>query len=336
MSKIFFTISRVILGILVAVIFIGLIGFVLAQPKQDISWGINYSSLRAQDLDMEPVDLFRTILDDLTPARVRLPAYWDEMEARQGQFDFSMIDSLLAETDKRNTKVLLVVGLKQPRWPECHQPPWWDLLPQAGQDQAVLTMINQTVEHLKTHSSIMAWQVENEPFFEYGPDCPTVSHTLYKKELDEIRKLDSRPLVGTDSGEKGIWITTAWSGVDVMGATMYREVYADKKNKYQTYPLPAWTYNIKAGLVRLLSGANHTIGVELQAEPWFAGSDAQHTAVGEQLQHMNADIFTRNINYARKTGFAENYLWGAEWWYWLKLKQNDTSLVEAAKTLFNK
>jgi hypothetical protein len=101
------------------------------------------------------------------------------------------------------------------------------------------------------------------------------------------------------------------------------------------YPLPAWTYNIKAGLVRLLSDANKTIGVELQAEPWFAGSDAQHTAKEEQLLHMNAQILNRNADYARQAGLSENYFWGAEWWYWMQANQNESSLVEAAKVLFS-
>ncbi len=329
------TIIRTVVGLLGIAVFLSALGYCVALPKKEIDWGINYSSLRAVDLEMEPLPLFRTILDDLSPAVVRLPAYWEELEPSQDQFNFSMIDSLLAETDKRNTKVLLVVGLKQPRWPECHQPTWSYSLSPDQQDEAVLKMINKTVDHLKTHSSIAAWQVENEPFFKYGPDCPTISQDLYKKELAEIRKLDNRPLVGTDSGEKGIWITTAWSGVDVMGATMYREVYADKKNRYETYPLPAWTYNVKAGLVRLLSGANKTIGVELQAEPWFTGGNAQSTPVDEQLKHMNAEIFNRNVAYAQKTGLSENYLWGAEWWYWMKQKQNNSTLVDAAKQLFN-
>lgn len=335
-TKYFSSLAKVLAGLLLGVITLSVFGYLLALPRSTVTWGLNYSSLRAKDLNFEPVPLLNTILTDLKPKTIRLPAYWSELEPQQGQFNFMMIDSLLAQADAHGTRVILVVGLKQPRWPECHNPDWWDALPTTEQkDQAVLDMITATVNHLKDSPVITMWQVENEPFFEYGPDCPTINRQLYRKELEAVRKIDSRPIVGTDSGEKGIWLTTAWSGVDVFGATMYREVYEDKKQRYRTYPLPAWTYNVKAGIVRLLSGANETIGVELQAEPWFAGSDAQHTSKEEQLLHMNADILHRNADYARDAGFAENYFWGAEWWYWMKVNQQDNSLVEAARQIFS-
>ncbi len=323
-----------LLAVSCALIFLGLLGYSFGLPQKDIMWGLNFSSVRAKDLGFQPLPLFRTILTDLKPEVIRLPAYWEELEPNQNQFDFSLVDSLLSETDKRGTKVILAVGGKLPRWPECHHPKWYEQLTPEQKDQTLLNMIKQTVTHLKQHPSIGAWQIENEQFFEYGPDCPMVSSKLYKQEIAAIRELDQRPLVGTDSGEKGPWINTAWTGVDIMGATMYREVYLDKKGHYQTYPLPAWTYNIKAGLVRLFSGANKTIGVELQAEPWFI-SDAQHTSLEEQRQHMNPEIFQQNVEYATKTGFSENYFWGAEWWYWMK-QQGDDSMVKAAKQLFNK
>ena len=336
MSKVFSIFGKVVLTIIIVVVFLCVAGYIAGKPQKDVAWGINYSSLRAKDLGMEPVGLLRIILTDLHPQHVRLPAYWSELEPEQGKFDFQTIDSLLTEIDKTDTKVVVVLGRKQPRWPECHQPLWWNNLPPAEQDEAVLEMISRAAEHLRLHESISAWQIENEPFFEYGPDCPTISRNLYAQEITTLKLLDPRPVIGTDSGEKGPWITTAWAGVDILGATMYREVFLDKKGYYQTYPLPAWTYNVKAGLVRMFSSTNKTIGVELQAEPWFAGGDAQTTPIEKQLKHMNAEIFERNVGYATKTGFSENYLWGAEWWYWLQKNHQNDSMVGAAKQLFNK
>lgn len=326
---------KIIIIILLAVASVAVIGFLFAKPQQNITWGINFSSARAVDLGFEPIQLFHAILEDLKPDKVRIPAYWEELEPTPGQYDFTMIDALLAEAKNYDTEVIVVLGHKQPRWPECHHPSWWNELSKEEQNLSLIKMVEATVSHLKDNQTIIAWQVENEPFFKYGPECETISHTLYKQELNAVRNIDSsRPLIGTDSGEKGIWLTTAWAGIDTFGATMYREVYLDKKGKYLTYPLPPLTYNIKAGLLRILSGANKTIGVELQAEPWFAGSDAQHTPKDEQLKHMNPEIFFNNIDYARRVGFSENYLWGAEWWYWLQTNQNDSSMVDAAKKLF--
>jgi hypothetical protein len=323
-------------GILIALLILTLLGYTASWPKKNVSWGVNFSTLRAKDLDMKPEQLFKTILDDLQPKLIRLPVYWEEIEANPGEFDFALYDRLLSETDQRDIKVIAAIGHKLPRWPECHHPQWWTSLEKKQQDAAVLNMVKNSIEHLKTHPSVGAWQIENEPFFPYGPDCPTISRGLYKQELAVVRALDDRPIIGTDSGEKGAWLPTAWSGVDILGATMYREVYHDKKGRYLTYPLPAWTYNIKAGWTRIFSGANQALGVELQAEPWFAGKGAQQTPYEEQLQHMNSEIFLNNVHYARQAGFAENYFWGVEWWYWLKATYGDNSMIEAVKTVFHK
>ena len=48
---------------------------------------------------------------------------------------------------------------------------------------------------------------------------------------------------------------------------------------------------------------------------------------------MNAEIFEKNIQYARSAGFAKNYLWGVEWWYYAKTKQGDDSIWQAAKKI---
>lgn len=325
---------KIFISLLIFLILLALVGYALGKPQEKVSWGINYSTVRAKDLNFDPEQLFIQILDDLQPTHIRLPAYWEEIEVLPTQFNFDLYHRLLAETDKRGIKVILALGHKQPRWPECHHPEWWKQMTATEQDRAVLTMIEKSVGELRSHPSIVAWQVENEPLFPYGPDCPIIGRQLYVQELDLVRSLDSRPIISTDSGEKGAWLPVAWGGIDILGSTMYREVYHDKRQRYLTYPIPAWTYNVKAGLVRLFSGANQTIGVELQAEPWFAGKGAQQTPYAEQLEHMSPEILQRNINYARQVGFSENYLWGTEWWYWLNKVHKDDSLIQTAKQLF--
>lgn len=328
-------VAKIAIGIFVALIAICLVLFFIGRPQKNITWGITFSTNRAVELGFDPQELFSTIITDLQPQAVRLPVYWSELEPQQGQFDFAAFDSLLTKADEQNIKIILGLGKKQPRWPECHQPEWYNQLTTAQQEDATLAMINTAVTHFKSHSSIVAWQIENEPYFQYGPQCPVTGSELYEKELAAVSELDSRPTVATDSGEKGVWVTVAKSGANILGATMYREAYYEKRGEYVTYPLPWWTYNIKAGLVRLLTGANKIIGVELQAEPWLKISNPSFTPHEEQLQHMNPDIFQSHIEYASKVGFSENYLWGVEWWYWIQKNHGDSSMVNAAKNLFN-
>ena len=50
---------------------------------------------------------------------------------------------------------------------------------------------------------------------------------------------------------------------------------------------------------------------------------------------MNADILKDNVEFAKKTGMKEIYVWGVELLYWMKEIQDNPTLWEAAKTIVN-
>lgn len=329
-------IAKVTLYVLIAIIALVTLGYNAGPNQSEPIWGINYSPKYAKGLGFDSTELFKTILDDLNVKHVRLPLYWDDFEREYRNYDFTEIGTLLEIAEERDVKVILALGRKLPRWPECHEPAWLESLSPAEQEEALIGQLISAVRTLESQQSIVAWQLENEAFFNYGENCPVMSTELYKKELATIRKWDSfnRPIIGTDSGEKGAWLPTAWTGIDIFGSTMYREVYLDKKGRYLTYPLPAWTYRVKAGWLRMLSGANQTYGVELQAEPWFAGTGPVQTQLEEHLRLMNSEILSDNINYARQSGFEQHYFWGAEWWYWMQKTHNNSTLIETVRPLF--
>lgn len=301
-------------------------------PSKHITWGVSYSPVQATSLGLDPKATYSDMLRTLQPKKVRLMTYWDTVEAERGKFTFSDIDAMLKEAGDHHTQILLVVGLKQPRWPECHSPSWYTSLSSEDKQKATLSYIRAMVEHAKASSAVVAWQVENEPFFDFGPNCPTIQRSFLKQEVALVKSLDSRPVLVTDSGELGFWLPVATTGADYFGSTMYRTVH-NQRYGYITYPIPPLAFRLKAGLLRLLVYPKQIVGVELQAEPWFL-SDAVHTNIDEQKKLMNKDIFEKNIAYARAVGFADNYLWGVEWWYWLSRNYNDNSMLVRAKQLF--
>lgn len=296
------------------------------RPGKEIAFGVNFSMSQAGYLGFDWKKMYRDILNELRPKLLRTMAYWEIVEPEKGKYDFSDIDYLLDEAGKHNTQVILVLGLKQPRWPECHAPEWVQKLAQSGveglkvKSEKLLNYIRAVVERYKDNEAVYAWQVENEPFFIYGPECGRIPRELYKEEIALVKSLDERPIIVTDSGEKGAWLPTASSGGDIFGSTMYREIYHDKKQKYIKYPIPPALYRVKAGMTKTLTGFDRFIGVELQAEPWFASTDVHNTPWEEQVRHMNPEIFREYVQYARRVGFAQNYFWGVEWWYWAKEK----------------
>ena len=40
------------------------------------------------------------------------------------------------------------------------------------------------------------------------------------------------------------------------------------------------------------------------------------------------------FNAARRVGFSEAYLWGVEWWYWLKETKGEPAVWDTARELF--
>lgn len=71
----------------------------------------------------------------------------------------------------------------------------------------------------------------------------------------------------------------------------------------------------------------------MQAEPWGPKQNWD-LSLEEQYKSMNPEEFKKIADYTKKAGFSEAYLWGAEWWYWLKEKHNDSSMWDEAKKLF--
>lgn len=301
------------------------------KPHKDIQWGVNFSITQAGYLGFDWKKMYLDILNDLKPKRLRIMGYWEILEPQKGRFNFEDFDFVLKEADKRNIKVILVLGHKQPRWPECHHPSWYENLSKIEADASLLLMLQKSIYHFKNFNSIQAWQIENEPFFPFGPKCFGIPKAFYKQELAMVKSLDNRPIIVTDSGEKGAWLLTAWAGGDIFGSTMYREIYHHKKQKYIKYPIPAALYRIKAGVVKTFSNIDQFVGVELQAEQWFA-TDVYRTDFARQNELMNPEIFSEYVAYARKVGFAENYFWGVEWWYWAK-QHGHKEMWEAAKKL---
>ena len=49
---------------------------------------------------------------------------------------------------------------------------------------------------------------------------------------------------------------------------------------------------------------------------------------------MDIEKFKEIISYARKTSFETQYLWGIEWWYYLKEKHEHPEFWAAAKKLY--
>ncbi|HWQ60206.1 MAG TPA: cellulase family glycosylhydrolase [Candidatus Fimivivens sp.] len=302
-------------------------------PREDVELGVTFSVPYALDLGIDWKAAYLATLDDLGARHLRIPVYWDRSEQSKGNYDFSDTDWLLDEAAKRGASVILVIGQREPRWPECHIPSW---VKDEGNDayrQARLTdFIGEAVNRYKGRSEVTVWQVENEPFVTFFGTCPTFSREFYDAEIDYVKRLDpSRPILVTDSGEFSTW-TAAVSRGDIFGTTMYRKVF-NQDQGYVTYPIGPNYYRFKAAVLGLFFPEHRFIVAELQAEPWLDGWVA-NASVEEQYRTMNPGTLREYVDYARRVGFPEAYLWGVEWWYWLKETKGEPAVWETARELF--
>jgi len=304
-------------------------------PDKDISWGVTFSQPYAEELGLDWRKAYTEILDDLGVRALRLSAYWSLIEQEQGVFDFTDLDWQIVEAKKRNAKILLSVGRRLPRWPECHIPEWSRKQGEQEQQASVLEYLKTVVSQYKHEDAIVAWQVENEPFVEFFGKCPEADEEFFASEIRLVRSLDDfRPIIVSDSGELSTWLTAAKYG-DVLGITMYRIVpKIIPELGYTTYPLPPWFYRKKANLVNRFVTIEKLIVVELQAEPWAGKDFIADTPVPKQYRSMNPQQFRENIQYAKEAGISEVYLWGAEWWYWMKEIKGDATIWEEARKLW--
>lgn len=321
-----------LLGIL-AVLIIGILYFFVGKPPrtEHMIWGVNFSQKHASQLGLDWKETYVAFLDDLGAKHLKVAAHWDLLEPERDNFRFEDLDWQVREAEKRGAQILMVIGMKTPRWPECHIPKWAKDLEKEAQQERILVMIEKVVRRYKDSSAMWAWQVENEPFFPFG-ECPWVDKKFVQKEVTLVKSLDpARPIVMADSGEGSFWITAAKIG-DIVGTTLYEKVWFRQIKRYITYPFPPVFYWRKAQLIDKLFG-KEVIGVELQAEPW-GPKLLYDLSLEEQKKTMDVSRFQKNVEFARQTGLKKFYLWGGEWWFWLKEKHNDASLWEEAKRLF--
>jgi hypothetical protein len=45
----------------------------------------------------------------------------------------------------------------------------------------------------------------------------------------------------------------------------------------------------------------------------------------EMVDGMPLKTILTNMDFAKKSGFSEVYLWGVEWWYYMKERHNDST-----------
>lgn len=282
-----------------------------------VEYGLSFNQNHATSLGLDWQETYEAMITELQPRYIRIAAMWSEVEPIQGTYNFDPVDWMMNLAADNDVKVLLVVGQKAPRWPECHVPNWANELSADAYRAALFAYVEETVSRYKDHPALDLWQVENEAFinFKFG-ECEGFREDIVPAEVELVRSLDpDRDIILTDSGELASWRQPSKYG-DILGTTLYRTVQTPSGATLKYDWVPPGFYKLKA---RLWGKGYHDFFVaELQAEPWFTDSDPLTTPVEMQQVLFSKERLQENVAYAAHVGASRVYLWGVEWWYYMK------------------
>lgn len=326
---------KILRFVLVVAVVLALVVTVLAYKKKPeaITYGMSFNTLYAHELGLDWRVTYDAILRELGVRHFRLAAHWPMIEPVKDTYNFVELDYQIERAEEESAEVILAVGRRLPRWPECHVPDWAEGLTWEEQKKEILEQIEKTVLRYKDSAAIAYWQVENEPYLEVfaKEHCGALDEDFLKEEIALVKSLDdTRPVLVTDSGNLGTW-RGAYRNGDAFGTSVYVYFWNPELGQFKTV-LPPWAYRVKERIVSLLYGKQETFLIELSAEPWLL-EPVVDVSIETQLTRMDVQKFEEILTYAERTRFEKQYLWGAEWWYWLNA-QGYPEMWERGKLLF--
>lgn len=307
--------------------------YVHKHRNQPLVLGTSFIADYAQEFGLDPNQTLNAIFSDLGIRQIRLVSYWGNIEKTQGVYDFTQLDSQFALANQYHAKVSLAVGLRQPRWPECHEPEWVKSEPKSMWEPQLYGFIQAVVGHYKNNPALADYELENEFFLKVFGTCTDFDRNRLIAEFKLVKATDPNHPVIISRSDNWIGIPVGQPRPDEYAISVYKRVWdATITHRYFEYPLPTWFYSSLAGWEELFSGRDMIIH-ELQAEPWPPkGQEIINTPVAEQFKSMNAARLKSRIAYGEATGMRTVDLWGAEWWYWLKTAKGDPSVWNVVKT----
>lgn len=327
--------KRIFLALGIFLAFLVVAMFVFSYKNSTpVSYGVSFSKLHADELKLDWKEVYGALLNDLGVKHLRLSAHWPMVEPENGSFRFDELDYQMKEAEKKGADVVLAVGRRAPGWPECHDPVWVKKLSIEKRQEEQIEYMTEVVNRYKDAPNLKYWQVENEPFLYFAPDyCGEFDESFFQKELSLVRELDpGHKLLVTDSGEFGRWYKAKQYG-DIFGTSLYLYVWYEHVG-FIRYPILPGFFRIKQYVTDKLVGEKPSLLIELGSEPWLPRPIVD-TSIEEQLERMSFERFKSIVAFASRTGLSAQYLWGAEWWYYLKAHGHD-EFWDFAKELYNR
>jgi len=309
--------------------------YIHSEQSKPYTMGVSFIPDYAQSLGVDPKANFDALLG-IGVKHFRLVSYWSDMEPSEGHYDFSQLDWQFKKAEAAHAHIILTLGLRQPRWPECHAPSWIDTSQPLKTWQPQLeTFMTKVVERYKNSPALDSYQLENEYFLKGFGTCTDMSRSRLVSEYKLVKQLDPQHQVIIGRSNNALGFPVGKPTPDEWSISVYKRVWdAGVTHRYLEYPWPAWFYGFLAGTQKIVWGKDMVIA-ELQAEPWPPnGKNIPDVSLAEQNKSFNAKRFKDRFTFARSTGMRSVYFWGAEYWYYRLTVLHDDSVWNVAKAEF--
>lgn len=304
--------------------------YIHSEKTQPLQLGVSFIPDYAQSLGLNPQETLDQLLA-IGVRQIRLVSYWSDSEATMGQYDFNQLDWQFSKAEAAHAQVVLTVGLRQPRWPECHQPDWVAREPVEVWQPQLENYMQAVVSRYRHSPSLQSYQLENEFFLKGFGACTNFDRNRLVSEYNLVKKLDPAHPIIVGRSNNALGFPVGQPQPDLFSISVYKRVWdAAITHRYLEYPFPAWFYGYLAGVQKIANHRDMVLG-ELQAEAWPPdGKTIPETSLSEQNKSLDAARFKDRIAYGKATGMRQIDLWGAEYWYYRLRVLHDPSLWNVA------
>jgi len=308
--------------------------YIQGERFQPLKLGVSFIPDYAENLGVSPQQTMDGLLG-IGVRHFRLVSYWSDMEPSPAHYDFSQLDWEFQKAEAAHAKITLSLGLRQPRWPECHMPDWASHEPVSQWQPQLEQFMQAVINRYKNSPSLDSYQLENEYFLQGFGLCTNMDRQRLVDEYNLVKKTDPSHKVIVSRSNNALGIPVGQPKPDEYGISVYKRVWDAKiTHRYVEYPIPAWFYGFLAGLQKLHDG-NDMIIHELQSEAWAPNYESlTQISLAEQNKSLNAKRLHDRFGYGKATGMREIYMWGAEYWYYRLVVLHDPSLWNVAQQEF--
>jgi hypothetical protein len=238
--------------------------------------------------------------------------------------------------------------------------------------QHLLPYLDAAARHLSAHPAVEALQVENEPYVNYRPNrlLRLIGREEYSPGPDGRKSL--RILFLTFNWNATVWrireeflaeevatvraaapgkpivlnhaswvrVDRTWRSLIEMGDVLGQSVYTKRQQgmwpwlyifPYQLGPLSPDL----PGQARVAAERGKELWLtELQAEPFEKSGVDERRLSTHELNSFSPRWLAHNLQLARRSGATRVYLWGVEWWLYLRERRDDARLWDAGRRLW--